>query len=100
MSSKVYGGNGSRVSAVDATFLVACGYPHRPCPEAPGDVEYVSPATSVTATVSPGAMSPTNAGVCHVVTVTEYWSRNTLLRILPVGLRGMASAKITFFGIL
>jgi hypothetical protein len=34
----------------------------------------------------------------HVGTVTEYWSRSTRLRILPVGLRGMASAKITFFG--
>ena len=34
----------------------------------------------------------------HIGTVTEYWSRSTRLRILPVGLRGMASAKITFFG--
>ena len=34
----------------------------------------------------------------HVGTITEYWSRRTRLRILPVGLCGMESAKITFFG--
>lgn len=36
--------------------------------------------------------------VHHFGTVAEYCSRSTVLRILPVGLRGMASAKITFLG--